>query len=67
MYDFIYDKEGLIEINELLCGDIGAAYAFIDDLYMELHFEQSSKPDRIRLRVSDSEEHLLLWETHFRD
>ena len=67
MYDFIYDKEGLIEINELLCGDIGAAYAFIDDLYMELHFDQSSKPDRIRLRVSDSEEHLLLWETHFRD
>jgi hypothetical protein len=67
LYDFIYDKEGLIEINELLCGDIGAAYAFIDDLYMELHFEQSSKPDRIRLRVSDSEEHLLLWETHFRD
>ena len=67
MYDFIYDKEGLIEINELLCGDIGAAYAFIDDLYMELHFEQSSKPDRIRLRVSDSEDHVLLWETHFRD
>jgi hypothetical protein len=67
LYDFIYDKEGLIEINELLCGDIGAAYAFIDDLYMELHFEQSSKPDRIRLRVSDSEDHVLLWETHFRD
>jgi hypothetical protein len=67
LYDFIYDKEGLIEINELLCGDIGAAYAFIDDLYMELHFDQSCKPDRVRLRVSDSEEHLLLWETHFRD
>jgi hypothetical protein len=65
MYDFIYDEEAHIEINVLLCTDLGAAYAFIDDLYMELHFEHSSKPDRIRLRASNSEEHLLLFETHF--
>ena len=65
LYDFIYDSEALIEMNVLLCDDVATAYEFMDDLYMELHGDASARPDRIRLRHSDSEEALVVMATHF--
>jgi hypothetical protein len=52
-------------MNELLCADVATAYEFMDDLYMELHGDASARPDRIRLRHSDSEEALVVMATHF--
>jgi hypothetical protein len=65
MYDSIHDEKSHIEIDILSCTDLGAGYDFVDELFMELHFDQFSKPNPIRRRLPDSEEDLILFETHF--
>jgi len=61
--DFIYHQDHRIEITEVLVTDLWEAFEWMDEAFLELHFESSSTPSLLRLRKDD--EVLATWETHF--
>lgn len=63
--DYLYYQDHRIEIVEILCTDIGAALDWMDQTYIELHLENSEKPDLIRLRRPNSEDIITSYATHF--
>ena len=63
LFDYIYDSQKMIVSNELLSADLDSAIDFIDEHFMELHFEQESEISAIRLR-NDQDDEILLYRLH---
>ena len=60
LFDYIYDKEQAITINELICPGLDDAIDFIDEHFLELHLEGETEISALRLRT-DSDETILTY------
>jgi hypothetical protein len=63
-FELIFDGGSHIEINALFAPTLTIAMEFFDDLYLELHRENTQHPSAIRLRPRDSDEELALYAMH---
>lgn len=64
-YDLIYEHSGVVEINELIAEDVESACGFFDTLFLDLHAENTDRPEQIRLRRRDSDEPVAHFAMHF--
>lgn len=64
-YDFIYEQRGVVEINELITEDLDSACGFFDTLFLELHADNTDRPEQIRLRRRNSDEPVAHYAMHF--
>lgn len=64
-YDLIYEERGVVEINELITEDLDSASGFFDTLFLDLHAENTDRPEHIRLRRRDCDEPVALYSMHF--
>lgn len=63
LFDYIYDDQQKIVINELLVLSLEAAIEFIDKHFLELHAEGQTEISAIRLRTEQDEE-IVLYKLH---
>lgn len=56
LFDYIYDTEKKIVMNELLTTSLDQAIEFIDNHFLELHAEGETEISAIRLRTERDEE-----------
>ena len=63
LFDYIYDSQKMSVSNELLSVDLDSAIDFIDEHFMELHFEEEIEISAIRLR-NDQDDEILLYRLH---
>lgn len=56
LFDYVYDEQQKIVMNELLASSIEAAIEFIDEHFLELHAERETEISAIRLRTERDEE-----------
>ena len=61
--DMIYTTDNRLEIQELICQDRYEAIEWLQNHFLELHFERQNQPDILCLRRD--QEVIARWETHF--
>lgn len=61
--DVIFTDEDRFEIQELICADRDEAVEWLEQYFLELHFDRDVKPDAVRLRKGDAV--VTEWTTHF--
>jgi len=61
--DFVYHQDHRIEITEVIVTDLWDAFEWLEETFLEIHREPSSKPDALRLRKD--QEIVATWQTHF--
>jgi len=59
----IYTEDNRLEIQELICQDRYEAIEWLQNHFLELHFEGDIKPDILCLRKDDDV--IAEWGTHF--
>jgi hypothetical protein len=63
LFDYIYDENQEIVINELIVPSLDGAIEFIDGHYLELHGESDTEVSGIRLRTEQDKE-ILHYKLH---
>ena len=63
LFDYLYDREQKVVINELIAAGLDGAIEFVDEHFMELHALGETEISAIRLRT-EHDETLLIYELH---
>lgn len=63
LFDYIYEEQHRVVMNELISSGLDGAIEFIDKHFLELHSEGETEISAIRLRSSHNEE-ILYYKIH---
>jgi hypothetical protein len=64
-YELHFESQAHIEINDLFAESDHVAQEFFNNLFLQLHFENTQQPSLIVLRRRETDEELARYATHF--
>jgi len=65
LYELHFESDAHVEINDLFAANHHDALAFFDNLFLELHVENTQHPSVLVLRERDTGDELARYTTHF--